>query len=204
MDRILNQLDQFFNKQKESEQKLMFFLPLLLFGFISYYFVYPISDQALRHALSTNKNLKLEIVNTKRNNTILMSNNAQIKRTLKVAEEKLKELRKSKEEIQKLVDRLSFLKFNLDKWGKLYNDIPSIAKKYHLTILKLDNTLSLEPNNKLIQKNMDILINVSGRFVDFIKFIHYFEAKKELVKITSIKIEKNKMLLRISIYGAKL
>jgi len=204
MGAILNQLDEFFNSRKESEQTLIFFLPLLLFGFISYYFIYPITDNSLQNAENTHKSLLSRIENTKKENFRLKTDNLKMLKILKFANVKLKELNNQKVEIENLIKKLEFLKFNLEKWGKIYNEIPTIAKKDNLVILNLSNTLNLSKSNKLIQENMEISITVKGDFVNFIKFIHYFESKKELIKIKSILIQKHQMKLTISIYGAQL
>ena len=204
MGAILNQLDEFFNSRKESEQTLIFFLPLLLFGFISYYFIYPITDNSLQNAENTHKSLLSRIENTKKENFRLKTDNLKMLKILKFANVKLKELNNQKVEIEDLIKKLEFLKFNLEKWGKIYNEIPTIAKKDNLVILNLSNTLNLSKSNKLIQENMEISITVKGDFVNFIKFIHYFESKKELIKIKSILIQKHQMKLTISIYGAQL
>jgi hypothetical protein len=204
MNDILDKLDSFLEKSKESEQKLFFLLPILIFGFLSYYFLYPITDRNLINAEHRQQQLTKKISSLEQTNLRLKNHNLKIMKILKIANVKLKKLHQQKDEVSSLVKKLSFLKFDLEKWGVLYNEIPTIAKNNKLIIMKLDNILKLNHSKKLIQENMVISMKVIGDFVHFIKLMHYFEAKKELLKVKSILMKKNEMDLTISIYGAQL
>ena len=61
MNDILNQLDEFFYQQKESERNVVFILPFLLMGFLTYYFVYPVTDEALTTAINEKKSIETKI-----------------------------------------------------------------------------------------------------------------------------------------------
>ena len=205
---ILDQIDEFLNNQKESEAKLFFFLPILLFGFLSYYFLYPITDEDLNNALNTNKKLHSDInkLNAKINN--LNRGNLGLKRNIVIEKKELKQLTQNKIKYDELVKNLKFLKFNLVEWAKFYNNIPVLARKHHIYIYKLDNIMydvtKIKLKNKLIQKKMTITISANGDFINFIKFMIEFEKLKKFVKITAINMTANDLKLTIDIYGTKL
>jgi len=204
MKHILDSLDQFFETQKENEQKLLFFLPVLLFGFLSYYFIYPITDDNLNKAINSNQSLNKKISNIKLNNIKLRRENAKLNKILKVANKTLKELNAQKVELDTLLKKLQFLKFDLIKWAGFYNSIPNLVKKHNLIIVQLDNLMLDKNEDKLVQKKMEITISTIGNFIDFIKFINEFESKKELIKVKALNIKSNKMFITLDIYGAKL
>jgi len=202
---ILNQIDEFFEQQKESEQKVFFFLPILLFGFLSYYFIYPITDSDLNNAIRKDKSLHQEISKTTSSNQRLKRENLQIASSIKKIDKELKELKINQKEVDNLVAQLSFLKFDLNKWAKFYNDIPTIAKNHHLIINSLQNSMILDTQtSKLVEKKMEVIMNVSGNFIDFLRFVNTFESKKEFVKVKSLRTNGSNMLVVIDIYGAKL
>ena len=204
MNDILDKLDSFLEKSKESEQKLFFLLPILIFGFLSYYFLYPINDTKLTEAINKNKNLNQKIEQITNKNNRLNTNNLRIKKILKLADRKLAQLNKQKIEIETLTKKLVIFRFDLQKWADFYNNIPSLAKKYKLFIISLDNIMLNPKEDNLVQKKMEIKIDVYGDFVNFVKFINAFESQKELVEVKFIDIKENKMSVVFDIYGAKL
>jgi len=204
MNDILDKLDSFLEKSKESEQKLFFLLPILIFGFLSYYFLYPINNTKLTEAINKNQNLNQKIEQITNKNNRLNTNNLRIKKILKLADRKLAQLNKQKIEIETLTKKLVIFRFDLQKWADFYNNIPSLAKKYKLFIISLDNIMLNPKEDNLVQKKMEIKIDVYGDFVNFVKFINAFESQKELVEVKFIDIKENKMSVVFDIYGAKL
>lgn len=202
--RILDQIDKFLDNQKENEAKLFFFLPILLFGFLSYYLIYPITNQDLKNSLDKYDKLQKNI--NKFNNEISNFNrgNARLKLDIAKINQDLKVLHKDKIKYDELVRELKFLRFDLVEWAKFYKTIPLLAKKHHIYIYQLDNMMDDSKTDQLIQKKMTIIISASGDFVDFIKFMMEFEKLKEFVKITSIEMTSNDLKLTIDIYGAQL
>ena len=198
---------------------------------MSYYFIYPVTDGNLTNTIQEKKRLSDDIQKTKQSNNSLKisisTTNSQIKTGNKVIES----LTYSKEELEQLVKQLTFLRFDLGKWVSLYKDIPTLSKKHHLMVVQLDNTLFLDggsktkktedkktkvktkqklketkttKNNELVDKKMEITLNVIGDFVDFVKFLNSFENRKEFVKVQKIAITGQQMIVTIEIYGAKL
>jgi len=209
--RILDQIDEFLDNQKESEAKLFFFLPILLFGFLSYYFIYqPITDKHLTASLKKNKELHNNI--NKFNNQVnsYMSGNLRLKREISNLKQELQRLKNNKVTYDKLINKLKFSKFNLVGWAEFYNNIPILAKKHHIYIYQLDNIMYNINNtnkkniDKLTQKKMTITISANGNFINFVKFMMEFEKLKAFIRITTIDITANNLKLTIDIYGTKL
>jgi len=204
MNDILDKLDQFFETQKENEQKLFFVLPILLFGFIVYYFIYPVTDKILSDTLNHNKQL-ISQINTQQSNILKTKNLiVGVKRATNKLEIEEKELLKTKAIMEALKNRVKFLIFNLNRWAKIYNTIPNYVKNNNLLLLKLDNNLFLDKSDNLVSLKMQITLNVKGNFVDVLKLIHTFEARKDLVKVVSFTTDGVTSFITINIYGAQL
>jgi len=203
MNQILDKIDAFLNAQKEEEAKLLFILPIILFGFLSYYSLYPITDKIQNNSETKNQQLKSKLSDVKASIQTLKTKNLKIQATLKQADKKLAKLQENKQTLTKLVNQLSFLKFDIDKWAKFYDKIPSVAKNNHITIIKLNNVL-INQNKDLISKKLEIKIDGIGDFVNFVKFLFYFENQKELLKIKNIQLDQDNISITFDIYGVEL
>jgi len=154
---ILDQIDGFLNSQKESEAQVFFFLPILLFGFISYFLIYPITDENLKNAISKKEGLTSNITTTKNNINSNMANRNQSKRLIKQIDVELLSLNKTKKDMESLVNELVFLKFDLKDWSEFYNNIPNLAKDTNLDILSVTNRVineNLKNKAKKSQKHI--------------------------------------------------
>jgi len=139
MKYILNQLDQFFEQQKEQEQKLLFFLPILVFGFISYYFIYPITDKMLRIETQKNTQLSRQISQETLNKQRLINIINHDKKMLKILEKQLSSLEEESQKIKNLVNKISFFKIDVNKWVGFYNNLPKLAKQFNLELVSTKN-----------------------------------------------------------------
>ena len=202
--KILDQIDQFLDNQKENEAKLFFVLPILLFGFLSWYFIYPITDKGLNQSINKNNQLHNDI-NTYTNQIYNFKlGNANLNRKIYNIKNHIKQLNKEQMKYNELVKKLKFLRFDLVSWAKFYKNIPFLAKNHHIIIYQLDNNMNIKKTDKLVQKKMTITLQVTGSFINFVKFMMEFEKLKEFVKIVSIDMSANNMKLTIEIYGAQL
>ena len=205
--KILDQLDTFFATQKETEQKLTFLLPLIIIIFIVYYFIFPITDSMFNTSLNKNKQLNNSI-NSKKESIVRIRNSLiKIKKNERELKIKIKELIKTETIMHTLINKVKFLIFNLDRWAEIYNTIPKYVKNSNLLLLKLDNNLFLtdkKNNDKLVNLKMQITLEVAGSFPNVVKFINTFEARKDLVRIVSLKTDGMITSVTINIYGAQL
>jgi len=205
--KILDQLDTFFATQKETEQKLTFLLPLIIIIFIVYYFIFPVTNNMFNTSLNKNKQLNNSI-NSKKESIVRIRNSLiKIKKNERELKIKIKELIKTETIMHTLINKVKFLIFNLDRWAEIYNTIPKYVKNSNLLLLKLDNNLFLtdkKNNDKLVNLKMQITLEVAGSFPNVVKFINTFEARKDLVRIVSLKTDGMITSVTINIYGAQL
>jgi len=212
MNNILNQLDEFFYKQKESERSVFFLLPFLLAGFLSYYFVYPVTDESLKNAENKKQILDNKIQTKKQKNMGLEVSNKKIPISIKKITNAVKNMQNIQSRLSDLLNQIRFVVFDLNKWADIYNKIPQYVKQNNLMILKLDNQLFLEDIDKkkktevknLVKLKMQVVIEVAGNFPDVVQFIRTFEGQRELVKIEKLETDGDVSKVTINIYGAEI
>jgi hypothetical protein len=206
IDKTLDDLDEFLNSKKDNEKYMYFFLPILIFGFLAYQFVFPITDNMLNEQINRENDLKDKIVKVNQNLAELTNANNQLPAAIKRDNNKHKVLLNEKEQVDALVKQLDFLKFNIIKWGFIYNQIPEFAKVHNLVIEKLDNDVNFIEKEKgeLVSNNMTITIEVNGRYINMLKFLENFENRKELVQVKELNSELNKSIIKIDVFGANL
>jgi hypothetical protein len=208
--KILDQLDTLFTTQKETEQQLFFILPLIIIGFIVYYFIFPITTDMLNKSLNKNQQLHRKI-NSKEMSIIRLKNSiARINKEGRILKVKIKELKKVEIVMNNLLKKVRYLIFNLKRWAEIYNTIPKYVKNSNLFLLKLDNVLfsndkkNSDKNNKIVNLKMQIKLDVIGNFKNVVKLMNNFESRKDFVKIESLKIDGVTNHLVINIYGTEL
>jgi hypothetical protein len=206
--KILDQLDTFFESQKETEQKVFFILPLIIIGFIVYYFIFPVTSDMLNNSINKNRKLNNDI-NTKKVSIMNVKNSIiKIKAKRRIVKLKIKKLKKIEIVMNNLLNQVKFLIFNLNRWADIYNTIPKYLKNSNLVLLKLDNVLSLDDkktnNNDIVNLKMQITLDVIGNFKNVVKLMNNFESRKDFVKIKSLKTDGLITHLVINIYGAEL
>ena len=207
MNELLYQIDEYFKDKKESEVYAHFLLPFLLFGFLTYQFIYPITDNNLNTAREQNKKLNNDLATTKANIAKTQrSINNDIKQ-IKETKVQIKSLDKDKMKIDELVKILKnsgAFTFDISTFAELYNAIPSYTKKLNLNIKSLD-TKFFDQGENLISKRMTVNISLNGDFINILKFISIFENRRELIKVTKLTSDKKEgATIEIEIYGAKL
>jgi hypothetical protein len=205
--KILDKLDAFFDSQKETEQKLTFFFPILIIGFIVYYFIFPITNDMFNNALHKNRQLNKAINSKQIHITRLKNSIINITKKRRILKIKIKKLEQTEIVMKKLLNKVKFLIFDLKRWAEIYNKIPKYVKDSNLLLLKLDNILFLnnkKTNNQLVNLKMQISLQVIGNFKNVVKLMNSFEARKDFVKIKSLKTDGKINYLTIDIYGAEL
>jgi len=202
MNNILDKIDDFLNTQKESEQKLFFILPILFFGFIVYYFIYPITNQMLENETKQQLNNQIEKKYSdirKIKNDIVQVKKAQVK-----LEKEKKELDEMKIKMETLKSKLKFLTFDSSQKAQIYNIISNYIKTNHLSLLNLENRSFIAKDNGLIKLKMQMELTIKGKFPDVVRFIYKLESRKELIKVISFETDGVVSFVKINIYGAKL
>jgi len=204
MKELLEKLDEFFAKQKKQEQQIIFFVPFLVFAFLSFYFIYPITSTYLEDIEYNTNDLNQRLTKLKNDINFLKTDNLKYTSQIANIENTLKHYQKQKLQTDGLVAKLGFLQFNIDKWAKFYDEIPKLAKKYNIKLLALENNFMLANTHQLVSKKIVLKIRANGDFINFIKCLNEFERKKEFIKINFLDIKKNSLEIVIYVYGVEL
>jgi len=204
MNDLLDQLDEFFSKKKKQEQQIIFFVPFIIFAFLSFYFLYPITNDYLNKIESHRDELANKLNNLQSDIKFLKRDNMSYTVKISNINTILQKYKNQKLETDSLVAKLGFLQFDINKWAKFYNEIPMLAKKYNLKLVSLENNFLLEDHHKLVSKRIILKIKAKGSFINFLKCLNEFELKKEFIKINNLNIKRDTIDIIIYVYGVEL
>ena len=208
MKEMLRKFDEFLEAQKKSELQVFFLLPIIMFGFIAYYFVYPYTDGALKQAQNNEQQVIKNISDTKNKISRLNMTNIRIANSIRKVGKEIASLKETRMQLENMVGHLSFLRFDLNKWAKFYNEIPKLAKKHNLVILSLKNVVNNPTNNKTknnyVHEKMQISIKVMGDYRNVIKFMNEFENRRELLKVKSFSSDGDISTIKLEVFGAEI
>jgi ArsR family metal-binding transcriptional regulator len=102
------------------------------------------------------------------------------------------------------VSLLDFAEFNKYKWANYVKNVVDNAKNEGLKLIDFKNELYKDKKNSLINKKMDIIVNVNGEYKNLIYYIYKYENTKELLRVNELKInDKGNYMIKFSLYGYK-
>jgi len=200
---MIRKLDALFEGKSKKDIIYMHLAAISLIGFIAFYFIYPIASSYSSKEEKQFKN------NSDKLNTLKIKRNvytAQIALLMRDKNKIMKEknnLYKQKMFFNDLVDLLDFAKFDKYKWANYVQNIVYNAKNEGLKLMKFENYL-YDDNNTTINKKMDVIINTTGKFKNFISYIYKYENTKELIRVNELNIsDKGEYMIKFTLYGYK-
>lgn len=151
IDAFLNKIDLYFRDKKESEVYLIFAMLFVLFAFVSYSYLSPVTDtmlkRTMRDANEIEKKLRdeqayLASVSRDGDETFLIK---KVKSDIENAKVLLERTTHTNLYIDTKLRELSYLLFNNENWAKFLDSIAHLAQKYSVRIKVLENKIN-EPN----------------------------------------------------------
>jgi hypothetical protein len=197
-----NFLDKFFEKKNKKDIIYTHIIAIFLIGFIIYYFIYPITSSFEKKEESKyNNNLQvLNDLKTKKN--VYTAQIINLKKTIKKLSLQKMSLHKQKLFFDDLTSLLDFAEFDKYKWARYMKDIVDNVKNEGLTLIDFTNIVYNNKNNKFINKKMDILVNVKGKFKNLIYYLYKYENTKELIRVSDLNMsDKGNFMIKYTLYG---
>ncbi len=211
-DSILEQIDNSFKDKKQSEIFMIYIAIAAVFGFISYQFIYPITDSELKKTQRELKTVKTRLnaeVNYLRSKTVNNDSRYYVKKLKADIENLNKNLEKTKYEndyVDNKLRELSYLLFNDENWAKFLDNISYLAKKYNVQINYIKNRFN-DINIQKVEEILEVDIDAKGKFNNIMNFINSLEESKLVVDIHTLHLEGKKgyvsVTLKISVWGMK-
>lgn len=183
-----NAIDEIFEGRKESEKIILFALPLLIFGFLSYKFITPISEEKIASKKSTLASASGEIADTKE---FLKRKNEIIKETLAIKElnkaifAKLQNQISQNQQLANSMQAIDFINLSEKNIIDFVEYLTLNASKNGVTILKLQTSLAKKENG-VFKQELSVEMECTGAFRGVLGFVNSIESSKMFSKITKL------------------
>lgn len=118
-------------------------------------------------------------------------------------EKELVVLKEQNDYIKDKIEAISSLIYNEKAWGEYLNSISLHATNHNIKILNFMNTYSLH-NEASFGHVLDISLNITGNYLDIIKFINSLEQSELVVDVHDLDIKAQDALnakIDISVWG---
>ncbi len=211
IDAFLNKIDLYFRDKKESEVYLIFAMLFVLFAFVSYSYLSPITDtmlkRTMRNANEIEKKLRdeqayLASVSRDGDETFLIK---KVKSDIENAKVLLERTTHTNLYIDTKLRELSYLLFNNENWAKFLDSITHLAQKYSVRIKVLENKIN-EPNLQKIEQILNLKVNFNGAFTNTMKFMNAIEESELVVDVHELNCTGKKNIegeFNIAVWGMK-
>ena len=105
--------------------------------------------------------------------------------------------------IKEKIEAISSLIYNEKAWGEYLNSVSIHAKNHNIKIFNFENTYSLH-NEASFGHVLDISLNITGNYLDIVKFINSLEQSELVVDVHDLDIKAQDALntkIDISVWG---
>ena len=211
-DNTFDRIDHFFTNKKKSETLLIFLLVFVFVGFISYSYVFPMTDSKLKQTTRISEDIKKKLFDEKNylasvskdgDENYKINNEKQSIENLKILLEKT---HLANSYVDEKLKQLSYLLFNNKDWANFLNTITQLAQKYAIHIKVIDNKVN-EPNVQKIEQILNLKVEFNGDFYSTMKFVNAIEESELVVDIyefNSTAVKKNlEGIMNIAVWGMK-
>lgn len=193
-DNISERIDSYFSGKKSSEIALVFFLVFAFIAFLSYSYIFPVTQKRLkiskRNLIMMNKKVQSE-----KNYLRSVTRNGDERFYIKKSKKELENLKITLEKttytnayVDNKLKELSYLLFNNQNWAKFLNSITSLAQKNHVKIKIIENKIN-EPTLQKIEQILNLKVKFNGNFKNVMKYINQIEESKLVVDIYEMNLK---------------
>ncbi|WP_456480374.1 hypothetical protein [Nautilia sp.] len=199
--KFIDNIDNYFYAKTPKDVLMAYLMIVVLIGFVVFYFILPQTQKYRNHQVKIYKKTKSELRQLKYQKNLLSGQLVLLKKKIKNISLEKTALKKQKDFYDELANLLDFVEFNQYKWGEFVKNLVFNAKKEGLKVLGFTNQL-YNDNKGLINKKMEINVKLNGEYKNFLYFIYQYEDIRDLLRVESINIDKNKNFeIKFTLYG---
>lgn len=193
-ENIFEKIDASLSNKKESELSLVFLMIFVFIGFISYEYLFPITQKMLKktktNLISMNKKVQSEksYLRSVTRNGDEKFYIKKIKNDIEGAKIMLEKVKYTNSYVDNKLKDLSYLLFNNENWAKFLDSIALIAAKNHVKIKIIENKIN-KPSLQKIEQILNLKVEFNGNFNNVMKFINSIEESRLVVDIHEMKLE---------------
>lgn len=206
LEKFYDAIDGQFEGKKESEKIILYTLPFIVLGFLSYKFLFPISERFIAPKKQEHTALIAKIKESKeylKTKEQLVATIAQAQANNKALSIKLQNMRAENTAVANELLKLNFINMNDENLLDFAHYVTSAASESRVKIVSMSTKL----NNKkfgVFQKEFTTELNASGNFKSTLSFINAIENSKMFLRIKQLAIrgagELNSSMV-IEVYG---
>ena len=211
LDTLFDKIDQFLDGKKSSELSLIFMLLFALVCFLSYSYIYPITDKLLKQTLRNTNAIDKKLQDEK-SYLASVSNNGddkyfikKVKNDIENSKFVLEKITYTNAYVDNKLKELSYLLFNDENWAKFLNSITQLAQKYTVNIKVIENKIN-EPSIQKIEQILNLKVDFTGSFANTMKFINAIEESELVVDVYDLNCTGQKNIaghVNIAVWGMK-
>ncbi|WP_331775909.1 hypothetical protein [Sulfurospirillum sp. 1612] len=191
---IFEKLDIALSTKKSSEVSLILLMIFVFIGFISYAYVFPITDKKLKYT-KRNLNTMEKKVAAEKNYLRSVTRNGdthyyvnQARKDIEKAKTHLTDTTNMNTYIDNKLKNLSYLLFNNQNWAKFLDSITLLAQKNKVKVKIIENSIN-KPNLQKIEQILTLKVEFNGKFKNVMKFINEIEESKLVVDIYDLNLK---------------
>ena len=185
---ILHKIDNYLNNKKSREVSILFLLLFIFVGFLSYSYLYPITDKKLKQTSRLVKEIEKKLLD-EASYMRSISRDAdeafiikKMKQEIETSKLLLEKTTFTNAYVDNKLKELSYLLFNDENWAKFLNSITRLAQEYGIEINIIENKIN-EPSIQKIEQILNLKVDFNGHFTNTIKFINALEESELVVDI---------------------
>ncbi len=196
LDKLHDTIDEIFENRKDSEKAIFYATPFILFAFLSYQFLTPLSEKRIASKKMRSEQLRTEIGATdeylKRKNEFI-SGIKLMQETNKALMVKLQSQINKNRELENSLQSIDFINLSEKNILEFIDETAESSAKYGVAIKSLKTSI-LDKENGVFKKELRVDINCSGEFKGILRFANALESSQMFSKIEKIKIDNGKKL----------
>lgn len=212
-DIIFDKIDNYLKDKKSSEVSILFFLLFIMVSFLSYSYIYPITDKKLQQTSRLAKDMDKKLFDeTSYIRSVSKDKDIdeafiikKMKQEIETSKLLLEKTTFTNAYVDNKLKELSYLLFNDENWAKFLNSITRLAQEYSIDIKLIENKIN-EPSIQKIEQILNLKVDFNGHFANTIKFINALEESELVVDVYELTCVGQKNIecqVNIAVWGMK-
>ncbi len=203
IEEFLQKIDAFFKEKSQKDTYMVYIMILAIFSAVAYPF-YESSEKEFKvikqKVADVTAKIDADKIYLKVNTEVTV---AKLEQDIKGLENELVVQKDQNKYIKERIEEISSLIYNEKAWGEYLNSVSIHAKNHNIKILNFVNTYSLN-NATSFGHVLDISLDITGNYVDTVKFINSLEQSDLVVDVHDLDIKAQERLnskIVISVWG---
>ncbi len=191
---IFEKLDIALSNKKSSEVSLILLMLFVFIGFISYAYIFPITNKKLKYTKRNLNTMKKKVVAEKNYLRSVTRNGDthyyinQARKDIANTKNELADTTNMNAYIDNKLKNLSYLLFNNQNWAKFLDSITLLAQQNKVKVKIIENSIN-KPNLQKIEQILTLKVKFNGKFKNVMKFINAVEESKLVVDIYDLNLK---------------